>query len=599
MLMKNVYLFQPQYTTIVRGKLNGWLPYSVGTIWSYAQQFKDITDTFTLKEIIFKRENPQDILDRLDNPAVCGFSCYLWNKSYCLHVAELVKQKFPECVIVFGGPDVSGALTSYKFIDTFSNGEGEENFTELLRCIINNTEIPLFFNKKRLEDLDIPSPYTTGVFDNIVKENPDIVWAVTLETNRGCPYKCTFCDWGSMTYSKVKKFNLEKIAEELEWVKRNPISYLYVSDANFGMFKERDLEIARMLKDAADQSTVDLISVQSAKQSTEVVFQIGKVLGDKYAGVDIAMQSMHDATLDAIKRKNLDTNNIQRLMELSEQYNVPTYTEMILGLPLETKESWATGLTQLLELGQHNSIEIWITQMLQNSELNNQESRKKYGIKTVMVKDYITLKSSADFTEIPELTELVCETSTMSTEDMVDSYMYGWMIIQMHITGYSQMIAKYLRKKHNISYKEFYDTLFECIKNSELLKEHYLNLRRNVKNFLTVGTTDEGIPCHMIHSTSAGYFYEIKDSLINFIADCASSIVKVPSNVRELQHKFIFDKTHSYPETVVVDSESYTLNSRMPEGLENQPTIALVRRRGLLKNSVMVSPPGIEPESYS
>ena len=100
----NVYMFQPQYAVEIRKEDTYWLPYSVGCLWSYCSQFKYITDNFELKEFIFRREDPQDILDRLDNPTVCAFSCYIWNERYNLHVAKLIKEKYPDCIIEFGGP---------------------------------------------------------------------------------------------------------------------------------------------------------------------------------------------------------------------------------------------------------------------------------------------------------------------------------------------------------------------------------------------------------------------------------------------------------------------------------------------------------------
>ena len=67
-------------------------------------------------------------------------------------------------------------------------------------------------------DLDVlPSPHLTGVFDHIVKNNSNYKFHMTLETNRGCPYQCTFCDWGSLTYNKIKKFDIDRVFAEIEW----------------------------------------------------------------------------------------------------------------------------------------------------------------------------------------------------------------------------------------------------------------------------------------------------------------------------------------------------------------------------------------------
>ena len=68
--------------------------------------------------------------------------------------------------------------------------------------------------------MDFPSPYQMGVFNNIIKNNPDVLWSMTVETNRGCPHRCTFCDWGTVTYGKINKFGLNRVAEDIAWAEK-------------------------------------------------------------------------------------------------------------------------------------------------------------------------------------------------------------------------------------------------------------------------------------------------------------------------------------------------------------------------------------------
>jgi putative methyltransferase len=595
--MQNVYLFQPQYTIIVDGKTNCWLPYSVGALWSFATQFKDITDNFCLKDIIFQRDPIPELVNQLQDPVVCGFSCYLWNRNYCLAAAKAIKQRWPNCVIVFGGPEVSGNMSRHDFIDTLILGEGEENFVDVLRNVHQGKDPSLFMPKNRLDKLDIPSPYLIGVFDDIMARNPNVMWAMTLETNRGCPYACTFCDWGSLTYSKVKKFGLEKIHQEINWIRGRPISYVYLADANFGIFKERDIEIARLLKDATDGSSVDLISVQNAKQSTEMAFEIGKILGNKYAGVAVAMQSMNPDTLDVINRKNLAVSNLKQMMASAERHGIPTYTEMILGLPLETKETWAQGLADLLEAGQHNLIEMWFAQLLENSELNQLNSIQKYGIKSVVSKNYTSLKRDEDNDGIDEEVTLVCATNTMPLEHTVLSYMYGWMIIQLHIAGYTQIVSRYMRERHDVSYKDFYDQLMQTILTDDMLSEHYNKVKHAVDLFCRTGDVPESGTGHMLHTISGSWLYNNKQYIFDTAVRVAKSFGEVPTWVAELQQKFLYDKEYIYPCNIDADfdiftAEIKTVEYKLAPKFENidmsDTSLALIRRRGLIKNAITI-----------
>jgi len=64
-----------------------------------------------------------------------------------------------------------------------------------------------------------------------------------LETNRGCPYGCTFCDWGASTMAKIRPIAMERVLEEIDYAGKHRISSIFVCDANFGILK-RDAEIA-------------------------------------------------------------------------------------------------------------------------------------------------------------------------------------------------------------------------------------------------------------------------------------------------------------------------------------------------------------------
>ena len=175
----------------------------MGCLWSYASQFDDIVQNYTLKDIVFKREPIASYVQHMQEPTVCGFSCYIWNQQYCLAMARAIRAQWPNCVIVFGGPNANSEHTKYDFVDCIIMGEGESVFVDILRTVAQGRRPELFYPKQRITELNIPSPYLTGVFDTIIAQNPDVIWAMTLETNRGCPFACSFCDWGSVTYSKI------------------------------------------------------------------------------------------------------------------------------------------------------------------------------------------------------------------------------------------------------------------------------------------------------------------------------------------------------------------------------------------------------------
>ena len=332
--MKNVYLVQPNYGTGSGNFMSHWLPYSIGCLWAYAKQFDDIVDNYALEGLYFQRSPINEVLDSMDNPAVVGFSTYIWNANYNLTLAAAVKERWPSVTILFGGPEVPDEpgeyLLEHTFIDATIHQEGELTFVALLRELMNAepsfADIPsvAFVTKQgqaqknpaagRITSLEsLPSPYLSGVFDDLVAQNPNIKWAATYETNRGCPFKCHFCDWGSVIFSKVKRFPIGRVLDDLDWLANNKVEYIFVADANFGIFKQRDDEIADHILEVVDRTGYPkTFCIQWAKNSNEDVVKMAKKLSSVQKGLTVSVQSMTEEVLQAVERRNMAISNLQR-----------------------------------------------------------------------------------------------------------------------------------------------------------------------------------------------------------------------------------------------------------------------------------------------
>ena len=491
---KNIYLAQPQYAMNIRGKPQYWLPYSCGCLWAYAKNQPGISDTWEA-HFIFKRNNIVDTLAEIDNPRAMGFSCYVWNEQYNLAIARAVKEKYPNCFIFFGGPNTNEKLLKdHDFIDSVILGEGEKVFYEILETI-NSGETPkTLYQGMRIADLsELASPYLEGVFDNIIAANPDAYWQCVLETNRGCPFSCTFCDWGSLTMAKVKQFVMDRVMGELNWIADNRVTYLMCADANFGIFKQRDVEIAKIMRECFERSEYfEMANIQYYKNANDHILDIAQIIGPYQKGLTVSVQSMHDETLIAIERSNMRINDIQSLMEEADKRNIFTYSELILGMPLETIESWKTGINDLLEQGQHNCIDVWFGQLLKNSEMNSLEYKEKYGIESVRVKDYYLTYDEND--TISEYIDIINKTNTMTTDEIVDAFVYSFMIIRFHIAGYTNIFSRYARSR-NVNYKTYYNRLYDVLQKTPTFKEKFEELRESTKKYLLAdaGESEENL----------------------------------------------------------------------------------------------------------
>lgn len=488
--MKNIYLAQANHSSgnPTDADQGMWLPYSVACLWSYAKQFKDITDEWQLKELIYLRENIESFVDRLEQPALIGFYASVWNEQWCLAAAKAIRTKYPECVILFGGPQPTADYAEkYVFVDSVCVTEGEAVFVEILRTVSRGEPLQEVYQGDRIKEVEhLPSPYLDGTMDHLFDLYPRQSWSMGIETNRGCPYACTFCNWGLLTYSEVKKFDISRIVKEFYWADHKKINIAFLTDANFGIFPERDLEIAKEFKKCADrpESPFELFFTSYAKNQNNTIVEIMNLLGkytDVGEGLKVSLQTRSEETLKAIKRKNMKVNKLNDIITLTGQYDIPVSTEMILGLPGETLDSWKNGLCMNMEMGAHKFLRVYPPIMLPNTEMADPDYRENHKIETV-----IAPMSSVDlhgnrFSDVTEYNEVVCSTKDMSKMEVIEAWEYTWMIESLHYTGMALVYSRYCNEILHMSHREFWDSLFEFIKNDSV---HLKALYRKAKSQL-------------------------------------------------------------------------------------------------------------------
>lgn len=456
-----------------------YFPYSVGLLQSYAMaNLKNKEDYYFLPPI-YSRLKVADIVNKLEGADIVLFSVYVWNFKISMAIATELKKRNRNIVIVAGGPhvpdhDTESFLKQNSYLDMVCHGEGERVICPILENFSDRntwSQIPSISyldsgifktNQKaeRIRDLnEIPSPYLNGVFDELIKQNPEEKWLVMWETNRGCPYSCAFCDWGSATASKVFQFDINRLHKEIDWITRNKIEFIFCCDANFGIFP-RDLEISEYVAhNKKNFGYPKALSVQNAKNAKENTFQIQKTLSDSglNKGVTLSLQSVDSTTLSNIKRSNIKTDVFQSLQTRFTEANIETYTDLILGMPGETYETFVQGISSVVGAGQHNRIQFNNLSILPNAEMGNPEYQKLHKMEVVESKIINIHGSLLDTEEVYETQSLVIATDSMPQEEWVKTRAYSWLVALVHFDKLLQIPIIIVQNILGVEYREIFD----------------------------------------------------------------------------------------------------------------------------------------------
>jgi radical SAM superfamily enzyme YgiQ (UPF0313 family) len=583
-MLKKISFVNPNFQ-VGPAELNAhYLPYTSGILWAYILQFEHLRSEYSLGEFVWRRDSVEEVVKRLKDNDIVGFCTYIWNKNYNYTVARELKKANPNILIVGGGPEIavtdSQLFSKLPQFDLIVKQEGEIAFKEILEAHLttkNYEHIPgLVINKNetaydtgpslRIMDLDkLPSPYLDGVFDHLVEQFPEILWNATIETNRGCPYQCTFCDWGSATYSKIRKFDLQRVFDELEWIGSNKCDFLIVTDANFGIFPERDMQIASKLVEVQHKyDNPKSYTITWAKNQKQDVVNIAKKLieeGKSKIGLNVSVQSMHAPVLEIVKRKNLGINKIEEIFSLCEKNNIPLFTELILGLPGETLSSWKNNFYELYKTGNHTGITVYRLTMLENAEMNLKQ-RSEYNIEGSIVYDYIEGNNNEG--ELREGIEMVVSTKDMSKDEMILAQLWTWYMTTFHINGITNFISRILYKKYGIEYSEFYERLYNFLMNDEWFLSEFERVKHPYSSWTKNGKVKHPPMGDVVisgtninHSTSINIRVSKKqDHIFNLIDSFLRNNFKLEESLYQdlilLQKEYHIDynEIHSYPKTL-------------------------------------------------
>jgi putative methyltransferase len=484
--MKNILISNPGYFY-----KNVYLPYVWGVLKVYCEQIPEIKSKFNWLPPIFRPRPVDEMVKEYQDTKIdiLGLSCYIWNFDSNISLAKKLKLLNPKMIVVAGGPHINWDsmdefLSEHPFIDFVISYEGEEAFRQILSQI--EQPEPQFAHIKGLFSRVFPyaghpaptiqksvSPYLENsdaykkIIFSIKKELGEVF--VLFETDRGCPYGCCFCNWGSSTMSKTRHICMDRLFAEIEWFGENEINAIEIVNANFGMF-QNDLAIAEKIASVKKKyGYPKSVWYSSSKNNPDRVLEIVKIFKQSEL-IDyqlLAMQTMTTQVLKNIKRGNMSADQMKEFVKSCKEIGVPVKPQLIRGLPGETVESWLTSLANILELGEINELNNFQWEVLPNSPSDKKEFRELWGIQTVNRYTHSLRRNKKANVSTSSITEVVVSTSTYSVNQFVEMWFLTIIVETFFAQGFAKFILIYLRHEYEISYKKLILDLYQFLQNSE------------------------------------------------------------------------------------------------------------------------------------
>jgi radical SAM superfamily enzyme YgiQ (UPF0313 family) len=529
-----------------------WMPF----LWAQAKTFYELYGThanewnwYPCYADVYSGEYKEQIKDLLkdSNPDVFAISLYVWNYTIAHEIAEWVKERWPSCVVISGGPhqyfkhDLNW-FKEHPHLDASLPGDcyGEQCFMEILdnynddTCTVDWKQVTdIYYPNKSRMVLSNPKTMTKGQrkiypFDWSAisaqsrhlldfakfqrKHFPDSMLLSVLETTRGCPYGCTYCDWGGGVSTTVLQKSLENVKRDIDALMLFDLTYIYLADANFGIFGERDVDIMEYISYQKIKTKqyfgVGFGGYAKTENKLEYIRRILEIDIKNNISMTkelkLSMQTLDSRVLNNIDRKNISLDRqLEVYSPLAVDTKLPLYVEMIMGLPGINLQKY---YHELDVLGEHHLSVQWFEWiLLPETPAYSQEYRKRFGIETIIKKrGWAVLEQGSE-------REVVVACHSFSNQDYMQMILSNSLYHLFVLGGYYKNSLAWIRKTYNVGYGKIVQDVYENFFDSNEVKDQWQAI-----------IDDPNIPCtfNVCGETVYGaYYFVAKVFLDNLFAN--------------------------------------------------------------------------------
>lgn len=386
---RSILLLQLPIPPLGPGQLRGNVPLAAGYLKMYAE-LKGLSADYdiqilpsALSNILSEQGLIEAILER--DPWMVGFTCYLWNIDRTLWIAQRLKERRPELVIVIGGPEVTidnSWVLQQAAVDYCIIGEGEQTFAELLQSIklsggltlpnipglhaprtrrpygttlalqtVDDPKhlLPGFLPRHPLENLDqISSPYLAGILDAADEE------MLLLETIRGCIFKCKFCYYPK-AYTGLHFLSKDKIVANLRHAQERGAKEIVMLDPTLNQRKDFDDFLRLLIAENPGRrfSFFGELRAEGIKPTT------AQLLAEaKFTEVEVGLQSIDPLAMQLMDRKN-NLKAVEKGCQAMLAAGIKVKVDLIIGLPGDTVDSVRRSMHYLRDSGIYSDVQVF------------------------------------------------------------------------------------------------------------------------------------------------------------------------------------------------------------------------------------------------
>lgn len=310
------------------------------------------------------------------NPVIVGFGVYIWNVDETTRLVADLKRIAPHITVILGGPEVSYETEQQQICqlsDYVITGEADLAFAELCGKLLSSADasqelvhsLPTEDRRTRISHAPVPDLNQLALPYDLYSATDIAQRVIYVEASRGCPFTCEFCL--SALEIPVRQFRLESFLAAMDQLLARGTRLFKFVDRTFNLNIRVSLAILEFFLERYQPGMFlhfELIPDRLPESLKEVIarFPAGALQ------FEVGIQTFNDSVSELISRRQDNHQVEQNLTWLREHTSVHVHADLIVGLPGESLQSFATGFDRLVHLAPHE-IQVGILKRLRGTPI--------------------------------------------------------------------------------------------------------------------------------------------------------------------------------------------------------------------------------------
>ena len=392
-----------------------------------------------------------------EKPDLIGMSCYGPFFHINKDLATNIKKENPKIPIAIGGPHITiqkELVLDPKAFDYLFIGEAEVSFPQMIETYERGGDLSevhgIIFRRNGelvktgvanpFSDMDKDEEYPLDHFPFAARHLlPMEKYKIgtlhgrkqfhSIQTMRGCPWKCIFCASEDLKTTRVIKRSPRSVVKEIKSVVENfNTRHFYIIDDVMTLWPEHITEICDIL----DEENLSITFEGSTRANLVTDKLIKRLARSGLIRLSFGLETV-DSEMRKTMKKKVPLQYYINSNRILNKYNVEAINSVMIGLPGETKENIEKTLSFLENHREIKQANFAITVPYPGTELYEMAISGKHGMKLL----------TGDFSEYRRYGSAVMQVNDLSPDDLIDFQNEGFVRIYAKPWRWKSVIGKY------------------------------------------------------------------------------------------------------------------------------------------------------------